>query len=72
MSEAPTEQRIRILPDGPYLVVDAVPLTERYPAESRHGEPLAWDPVRRAGGDGGPARHLRALPVRAVGQQALL
>jgi CDGSH-type Zn-finger protein len=45
VSETPTEQRIRILPDGPYLVMGAVPLTERYPAESRHGEPLAWDPV---------------------------
>jgi CDGSH-type Zn-finger protein len=42
--KTPTQQRIRILPDGPYLVVGAVPLTERYPAESRHGEPLAWDP----------------------------
>jgi CDGSH-type Zn-finger protein len=45
VSETPTEQRIRILPDGLSLVVGTVPLTGRYPAESRHGEPLAWDPV---------------------------
>jgi hypothetical protein len=45
VSETPTEQRIRSVPNGPSLVVGAVPLTERDPAESRHGEPLAWDPV---------------------------
>ncbi len=43
--EGTTGPRIRIRPDGPYLVSGSVPLTERYPAVGAHGEPLAWDPV---------------------------
>ncbi len=42
------QARIRIMPNGPYLVSGGVPLTERYPAKSEHGEPLAWDPVGAA------------------------
>ena len=43
--ERATEPRIRIKANGPYLISGSVPLIERYPAESAHGEPLAWDPV---------------------------
>lgn len=48
MSDEKTQARIQIMPDGPYLVSGGVPLTERYPAMSTHGEPLAWDPVGAA------------------------
>jgi CDGSH-type Zn-finger protein len=43
--ERTTGPRIQIKPNGPYLVSGSVPLIERYPTESAHGEPLAWDPV---------------------------
>ncbi len=36
---------ITIAPNGPYRVTGGIPLIQRYPAESRYGEPLAWDPV---------------------------
>lgn len=45
MNDEQAPRRIRIMPGGPYLVQGATPLVERYPAESVHGEPLAWDPV---------------------------
>jgi CDGSH-type Zn-finger protein len=45
MSNQPEMLTITITPNGPYLVNGGVPLIERYPAESVHGEPLAWDPV---------------------------
>ena len=48
MSNQPEMLTITITPNGPYLVNGGVPLTERYPAESIHGEPLAWDPVGAA------------------------
>ncbi len=42
---APAGYRIKILADGPYLVLGGVPLVRRYPAMSTFGEPLEWDPV---------------------------
>ncbi|MFN0096446.1 MAG: CDGSH iron-sulfur domain-containing protein [Dehalococcoidia bacterium] len=36
---------IRITATGPYIVTGGVPLNGRRPAESVHGEPLAWEPV---------------------------
>jgi CDGSH-type Zn-finger protein len=39
------EMRILITHNGPYKVFGSVPLTQRYPAMSIHGEPLEWDPV---------------------------
>ncbi len=36
---------IKIVEKGPYLVSGGVPLLQRYPAKSVHGEPLEWDPV---------------------------
>ncbi|GAC1377519.1 MAG: CDGSH iron-sulfur domain-containing protein [Ktedonobacteraceae bacterium] len=44
-ADATPQLRITITPNGPYLVSGGVPLTERYPAMSTYGEPLAWDPV---------------------------
>jgi CDGSH-type Zn-finger protein len=37
--------RIKIIEKGPYLVTGGVPLVQRCPAKSVHGEPLEWDPV---------------------------
>lgn len=45
MSNPNNPLKITITPNGPYLVTGNVPLTERYTAESVHGEALAWDPV---------------------------
>src|SRR4026208_2518420 len=49
MSDQQTQARITITPNGPYLVTGGIPLTERYVAESVHGEPLEWDPVGAKG-----------------------
>ena len=45
MDENKREYIIRIAENGPYRVTGGVPLTQRYPAMSIHGEPLEWDPV---------------------------
>ncbi len=45
MHHQPETLTITLAPNGPYLVNGGVPLTERYTAESIHGESLAWDPV---------------------------
>ena len=45
MDENKGEYIIRIAENGPYRVSGGVPLTQRYPAMSVHGEPLEWDPV---------------------------
>ncbi len=47
MSHGVTEMRIRILPDGPYVVEGGVPLAWKVPVHTEHGEPIAWQ--------GGPA-----------------
>jgi CDGSH-type Zn-finger protein len=39
------QMRIVITENGPYKVIGSIPLTQRYPAMSIHGEPLEWDPV---------------------------
>jgi CDGSH-type Zn-finger protein len=44
MPEQPA-MRILVTENGPYIVMGSVPVTERYPAMSTAGEPLAWDPV---------------------------
>ena len=51
MSSENTPFRITIMPNGPYLVSGGVPLTQRYPAMSTNGEPLAWDPVGTEGAE---------------------
>jgi CDGSH-type Zn-finger protein len=45
MDNKEMQAHIKVTPNGPYVVSGAVPLTERYPAMSVHGEPLEWDPV---------------------------
>jgi CDGSH-type Zn-finger protein len=45
MDENKREYIIRIAENGPYRVTGGVPLIQRYPAMSIHGEPLEWDPV---------------------------
>jgi CDGSH-type Zn-finger protein len=40
--------RIEIIDKGPYLALGGIPLVERCPAKSAHGEPLEWDPVGAA------------------------
>ncbi len=45
MNNPDKQYRIRITENGPYVVIGEVPLTQRYPAMSVHGEPLEWDPV---------------------------
>lgn len=54
MTEEQAQERIRIMSNGPYLVSGGIPLTQRYPAMSTHGEPLAWDPVGADGEDAPP------------------
>ena len=45
MDDNSSEYVIRIAENGPYRVFGGVPLVQRYPAMSVHGEPLEWDPV---------------------------
>ena len=45
MDDNASEYLIRIAENGPYRVTGGVPLIQRYPAMSVHGEPLEWDPV---------------------------
>lgn len=45
MSDQQDGRRITIQSNGPYQVTGGIPLTQRTPAVSIHGEPLAWDPV---------------------------
>jgi CDGSH-type Zn-finger protein len=45
MDDKTLPSQIKITANGPYVVSGGVPLTERYPAVSVHGEPLEWDPV---------------------------
>ena len=60
MSSEDTAFRITIMPNGPYLVSGGAPLTQRYPAMSTSGEPLAWDPVG-AEGEAPPVQEKYAL-----------
>lgn len=43
--------RIKINPNGPYLVLGGVPLIRRYPAKTAYGEPMEWDAVGVEGFD---------------------
>jgi CDGSH-type Zn-finger protein len=45
MDDNTSEYLIKIAENGPYRVTGGVPLVQRYPAMSLHGEPLEWDPV---------------------------
>ncbi|HEY3341215.1 MAG TPA: CDGSH iron-sulfur domain-containing protein, partial [Anaerolineae bacterium] len=45
----------------PYVVTGGVPLVQRYPAMSVHGEPLAWDPVGAEGKAQPPAEEAYEL-----------
>jgi CDGSH-type Zn-finger protein len=45
MEDKASQFRILINENGPYKVTGGVPMVQRYPAMSVHGEPLEWDPV---------------------------
>lgn len=42
--------RITITENGPYLVSGSVPLVQRTPSMTPHGEPLEWEPIGAAEG----------------------
>ncbi len=72
MDDNTNEYLIKIAENGPYRVTGGVPLLQRYPAMSVHGEPLEWDPVGEDMEQPPSAPEVLAVPLRALVKQAVL
>ena len=60
--------QIRVTPQGPYVVTGAPAPHRARPIKSADDESLAWEHDAPLDSEGG----LRAVPLRRLGQQALL